>query len=185
LEDIHIIELFFQRTEDAITEIQKKYGKLCQDVARRILPDQRDVEECINDAYFRVWASIPPKRPPSLEAYLARITRNLALDKYAYNTAAQRNTALTEAFEELEAYLSLEDPAGEMTAEWEFHDFLNRFLRLQSKEARRFFLRRYWYGENIREIAQSCHVSEAKVKSSLFHTRTRLRDALEKVRNYI
>lgn len=179
--DEEIIEMFFARAEEAIAHAQEAYGALCQSVVRRILPDQRDVEECVNDMYLRVWNAIPPERPGSLRAYMARIARNLALDRYSYNSASQRNTALTEAFEELEPWLpaSVGDPDSAAENQF-FRQVLNDFLRAQSGEARRFFLRRYWYGESSREIAESCQVSEAKVRTTLFRMRERLRSTLEK-----
>lgn len=160
--DQEIIQLFFQRCEEAVTQTQKKYGALCRSVAQRLLSDPRDTEECVSDTYLRAWNAIPPERPRSLRAYLARITRNLALDRYKYNTAAQRSTALTDAFEELEPWIATEqgDPDTELDAS-ELRRVLNGFLRRQSAEARVFFLRRYWYGESIREIAEECCVSEA------------------------
>lgn len=181
--DQQIIQLFFQRCEEAVTQTQKKYGALCRSVAQRLLADPRDTEECVSDTYLRAWNVIPPERPRSLRAYLARITRNLALDRYKYNTAAQRSTALTDAFEELEPWIATEqgDPDTELDAS-ELRRVLNGFLRRQSAEARVFFLRRYWYGESIREIAEECCVSEAKVKTSLFRTRERLRTELEQER---
>lgn len=179
--DEEIIELFFMRAETAITYTQEKYGALCRTVANRILADERDVEECVSDVYLRVWDAIPPERPRSLRAYLARIARNLALDRYSYNKAAQRDTALTDAWEELEPWLpSFAGDADSAMERQYFRQALNDFLREQSKEARTFFLRRYWYGESNREIAESCHVSEGKVRTSLFRTRERLRDAMEK-----
>ena len=181
--DQQIIQLFFQRCEEAITQTQKKYGALCRSVAQRLLTDPRDTEECVSDTYLRAWNAIPPERPRSLRAYLARITRNLALDRYNYNTAAQRSTALTDAFEELEPWIATGqgNPDTELDAS-ELRRVLNGFLRRQSAEARVFFLRRYWYGESIREIAEECCVSEAKVKTSLFRTRERLRTELEQER---
>lgn len=181
--DQEIIQLFFQRCEEAITQTQKKYGALCRSVAQRLLADPRDTEECVSDTYLRAWNAIPPERPRSLRAYLARITRNLALDRYDYNTAAQRSTALTDAFEELEPWIvaGQGDPDTELDAS-ELRRVLNGFLRRQSAEARVFFLRRYWYGESIREISEECCVSEAKVKTSLFRTRERLRTELEQER---
>lgn len=177
--DEKIIELYFLRAEEAITYTQEKYGKLCRTVAGKILRDQRDAEECVSDAYLHVWNAIPPERPRSLRAYLVRITRNLALDRYSYNMAAQRNTALTDAFEELEPWLPANwgDPASAIDQEY-FRQVLNGFLRKQSSEARSFFLRRYWYGESNREIAENCHVSETKVRTSLSRTRERLRNEL-------
>lgn len=181
MQDEQIIALFFQRSHDAIPQAKQKYGALCKSIARKILPDHRDVEECVNDVLLRLWNAIPPERPISLQAYIARITRNLSLDRYSYNTAGQRSTALTQAFEELEPCLP--DKSGDPISAVEqqhFREVLNRFLRAQSKEARIFFIRRYWYGESIREIADAFHVGESRVKTSLFRTRQRLRETLEK-----
>ena len=180
MEDSQIIALYFQRAESAIQETQEKYGALCRSIARRILPDSRDVEECVSDVYLRVWNAIPPDRPRSLSAYLARIARNAALDRFDYNAAAQRSTALTRAFEELEPWLPArqDTPDGTLEAQ-QIRQVLNDFLRVQSKEARVFFLRRYWYGESLREIANVCRVTEKKVKKSLYTTRKRLHDVLE------
>ena len=182
-EDQKIIQLLFQRSENAIAAVQQKYGALCHCVARRLLADARDTEECVSDAYLHLWNAIPPERPRSLGAYLARITRNLALDRYNYNAAKRRSTALTDAFEELEPWLPTEqgDP-GDETESMELRRVLNGFLRRQTPESRAYFLRRYWYGESIREIAEDCRVSESKVKTSLFRTRERLRDELGKER---
>ena len=180
-EDQQIVRLFFKRSEKAITYTRQKYGSLCISVARRILSDPRDAEECVNDTYLHAWNAIPPEKPDSLKAFLARITRNLALDRYDYNTADQRNTALTEAFEQLEPWLTVK--TGESEAELdsaEINRVLNSFLRKQTLEARTLVLRRYWYGESIRGLAKAFHMSESMVKSSLFRTRNKLRKELEK-----
>lgn len=181
MEDSQIIALFFQREETAISQIHAKYHALCENIARHILPDERDVEECVSDAYLHTWNAIPPDHPHSLQAYLARITRNLSLDRFDYNRAAQRNTALTDAFEELEPALSsFQNSTDRVIEARAFRDFLNCFLRAQSRDARIYFIRRYWYGESIHEIAAACGVGDGKVKSSLFRTRSRLQTAMEK-----
>lgn len=177
MDDAQIIELFFERSETAITQTQEKYGRASFSVARRILSDDRDAEECVSDACLRLWRSIPPERPQSLYSYLMRITRNLALDRLSYHTAEKRNTALESAFEELEACLPAESDITEQT---EFRRILNSFLRSLPRSSRIYFIRRYWYGESIREIAQACRCGEEKVKSSLFRTRNSLRNALVK-----
>lgn len=181
MQDEQIVALFLERSEAAVTQAQIKYKNLCTMIAGRILSDNRDAEECVNDAFLRVWNSIPPEKPRSLGAYLGRITRNLALDRYSYNHADKRNSDLLDAFEELEASLPSSSPDAERTLlQQEFREFINRFLCTQSRTNRIYFIRRYWYGESVKEIATSCHVSEEKVKSSLFRTRNRLRHALEK-----
>ena len=181
MEDSTILALYWDRVEDAVTFTKEKYGALCRSIARRLLNDDRDVDECENDVYIRAWNSIPPERPVCLSAWLARVARNVALDRSKYNVAACRRSALTEAFEELEPWLvAVEGDPQKALDEKEFRHMLNDFLRAQSPEARRFFLRRYWYGESVREIAQTCGVKETKVKTSLFRTRERLRKELER-----
>lgn len=179
--DSMILELYWNRAEDAVTITKEKYGAYCRSIARRLLNDERDVDECENDVYIRAWNSIPPEHPTCLSAWLARVTRNTALDRSKYNAAACRSSALEHAFEELEPWLpaATGDLQTALDAEG-LRQMLNNFLRAQSTEARRFFLRRYWYGETVREIAQACGVKEVKVKTSLFRTRERLRKELER-----
>lgn len=175
MEDSQIVRLFFQRSETALAALQQKFGGLCRSVISHILTDPRDVEECISDTYLRIWNSIPPERPAQLSSYLARIARNAALDRYDYNSAQMRSSALTLAFEELEGCL----PAGDAGSDSQlFSEFMDSFLRAQSKDSRIFFVRRYWYGESIREIAAACHCGEEKVKTSLYRTRNKLRSAM-------
>ena len=180
MDDKQIIDLFFGRSEQAIAQLKQKYSSLCLSVARRILPDTRDAEECLGDVLLKIWNSIPPDQPDSLSAYLSRITRNTALDRYSYNHAEKRSSALTGAFDELEGSLASSFDVERLAQEQEFHRFINEFLRGLKKENRVYFVRRYWYGESITEISTACSVSEEKVKSSLFRTRNRLKTALEK-----
>ncbi len=181
MDDKEIIELFWRKNENAISQTKSKYGGLCRSTAWRILPDARDVEECMSDVLIRLWNAIPPERPHSLKAYIVRITRNLALDRAMYNSADMRKSALTESFEELEACLFDSSGSPERHLEGvELRELLNSFLSNLGKETRIIFVRRYWYGESIREIAQALHTSEGRVKSSLYHTRNRLRKLLEK-----
>lgn len=180
MEQNKIISLFLNRDPQAIAQTKSTYGGLCRSVARRILPDERDIEECINDALFKAWNAIPPEHPECLAAYLSRVVRNLALDRYNYNHAEKRSTSLTDAFEELENSLVSSFCVEQTTEEEEFRQFLNRFLANQPRQNRIYFVRRYWYGESIAEIAAAYKVSEEKVKSSLFRTRNKLKLALER-----
>ena len=182
MEDSQIIAFLFQRSEQAIRAIHEKYGGLCRSVVSNILPDLRDVDECISDTYLRVWRSIPPQHPDRLDSYVARIARNAALDRHDYNRAALRNSSLTQAYEELEYALPSRD--GSLDAVM-FRTFLNHFLRSQKKDARMMFLRRYWYGDSIQQIAATCGCGEDKVKSTLFRIRNKLRDAMIKEGIYL
>ena len=105
IDDEKIIDLFFERDQQAIQELNQKYGELFHALALRILSDRRDAEECVNDAYLGVWNAIPPQRPQVLSAYVCRIVRNLAWKADARNTAARRNSAYDVAMEELEGCL--------------------------------------------------------------------------------
>ena len=183
MKDTQIIELFFRRAGEAITHLAEKYGAMCQNIARRILRDERDSEECVNDTWLQTWNTIPPQRPTYLGGFVGRITRNLALNRLDYNRAQKRDSTLEAAFEELSG--SLPDPGDMVTDEVTLRDFLNRFLRRQSEEHRRYFLRRYWYGMSVQEIARECGVGEEKVKSALFRTRNRLRQAMEEEGVYV
>ena len=180
MDDAGIIALYWQREQAAVRETDKKYGGLCRSVSYRILTDREDAEECVSDVWLRLWNAIPPERPRSLAAYITTVTRRLALDKCDYNRAAQRRSDLTVAFEELEGCLPAEDGAVRALEQQEFRRVLNDFLRKLTRQSRTYFVRRYWYGESIREIADSCGAGEEKVKSSLFRTRQRLRTVLEK-----
>ena len=182
MEDAQIISLFFQRSEQALRALQEKYSGLCRSIVSKILPDARDVDECISDTYLRVWRSIPPQHPDRLDSYIARVARNAALDRHDYNRASLRNSALTLAYEEREYALPARDEAVDAMA---FRTFLNQFLRSQKKDARIMFIRRYWYGDSVQQIATAFGCGEEKVKSSLFRTRNKLRNAMLKEGIYL
>ena len=182
MEDLQIIELLFRRSELAITALQQQFGGLCRSVISNILPDSRDVEECISDTYLRVWNSIPPQHPTRLDSFIARIARNVALDRFDYNTASMRHTGLTLAYEELEPYLPSH---AQETDSADFRSFINRFLHSLPKATRIMFIRRYWYGESITQIANAFECTEEKVKSTLFRTRNKMRQAMMKEDIYL
>ena len=148
MDDNDIIELFWQRSEDALTECGSKYGGYCRTVAKNILSNDGDADECVNDTWFRAWNAIPPARPPRLKAFLAKITRNLALDRYENAHAQKRGGGNVEiALEELADIPAPEADSGEITKA------INRFLRSESPENTDIFVKRYWFLQSIREIA--------------------------------
>ena len=154
LDDSKIIDLFYERSEQAIIELSQKYGSVCTKVANNILNDVRDTEECVNDAYLGAWNTIPPQRPNPLLSYVCRIVRNLAIKKYHANTAAKRNSSYDVALDELEncfpASTSVEDEfnAGEIARS------IDRFLETLDKENRIMFVRRYWHSDSIADLRQ-------------------------------
>lgn len=181
MQDEQIIELYWARSENAITETANKYGKYCYHIAYNILYNNEDSEECVNDTYWKAWGVMPPQRPQRLATFLGKITRNLALHRHEKDTAKKRGAGqVALALEELSECLSAGNGVEEAMEERLLVEALNRFLAEQSPEVRRIFLRRYWYLSEIREIAMDYRISESKAKVMLHRTRKRLRQFLEK-----
>lgn len=180
LKDHEIIDLFFERSEQAITELISKYGAAIKKVASNILNNAQDVEECTSDTYLHVWNRIPPARPQYLGAYVCRIARNVSLNRYHANTAEKRNSHYDVALQELEATIpalstvETEYDAKELTA------YLNRFLSGLQPDDRYLFLRRYWYGDGISEIAGNLNISPHNASVRLFRLRQKLLTLLQK-----
>ena len=179
MEDKRIVALFWERREQALELVREKYGKLCRRIAYNLLGNEQDVEECENDTYLAAWNAIPPARPDSLSAYLARITRNVALDRFDRRTAQKRGG-------ETELLLSeLLDVAAADTVEDAFDGahvalLIARFLDGETAEYRWLFVRRSWYGDPLAVMAKASGVSENALKVRLHRQRERLRDHLKK-----
>lgn len=180
MDDSKIIELFFERSEQAIIELSNKYGAICSKVADNILNNRLDSEECVNDAYLGVWNTIPPQRPNPLLSYVCRIVRNLALKKYHENTAQKRNSyydvALDEIADCIPASFSIED---EIMAK-EAAGVIDDFLETLDQQSRIMFIRRYWYADSIEEIAALFHKSKHYISVRLSRIRKALRQYLGK-----
>ena len=178
MDDEKIIEMFFDRNELALNETEQKYGRYCFAVSYRILNSNEDSEECVNDTWLAAWNAIPPKKPESLRGFLARICRNISLDRLDFLKADKRNQNVTEAFEELEAFLS----GGEenIPEEMFMREAVNRFLASLDRKTRIIFMRRYWYFCSIPEIAESMGISENSVRVTLHRTKLRMKSFFEK-----
>lgn len=180
LDDKRIIELFLERSEQAIIELSKKYGSICSKVAFNILNNTQDTEECVNDAYLGIWNTIPPQNPNPLLSYVCRIVRNLAIKKYHKNTAAKRNSIYDVALDELEncfpSFASVED---EFNAN-ELARIIDRFLATLDEENQMMFVRRYWYSDSISDIAKRFQTSNNHVSVRLLRTREKLKAYLKK-----
>ena len=180
LKDHEIVELFFERSEQAITELILKYGRTVRTVASNILNNAQDIEECQSDTYFQVWNRIPPTRPDSLGAYVCRIARNVCLKRYHSNTAEKRNSYYDVALEELEATIpSLSMVESDYDAK-ELTQYLNAFLSGLDKADRYLFMRRYWYGDRVSEIAKNLDISAHTASVRLFRLRQKLQHYLQK-----
>lgn len=178
MKDDEIISQFFARDEDAIEQTRQKYGRLIKSVAMGILHSDEDAEECENEVYLRVWNSIPPTIPKYLSAYLCKISRGVAIDRYNYNHAAKRGEALS--IDELSVFLSGGESAEDSLTESELTKLLNSFLKSQDYNTRVIFLRRYWFADSIKEIAQRLHLNAGTVKVRLSRTNKKLREYLKK-----
>lgn len=180
MEDSEIIDLYWQRSERAVSASEEKYGAYCTVLADHILNDPEDARECVNDTWLAAWSSIPPHRPARLGAYLSKITRNLSLNRAKARSAEKRGAGQRElVLAELEDCVP--DPRGveEAVEERELTAALNRFLRAQSAPRRNIFLRRYWYLVPVRELAEEYGMSESAMTSLLFRMRGKLRQFLE------
>lgn len=181
MNDLEIIALFFARQENAISATADKYGNYCHAIAYNILFNNSDAEECVNDTYLGAWNSIPPQRPNNLAAYLGKITRNLALNRYKHNTVAKRGYGQVEiALSELENCISDNTDVEQAVEDSLIVSVINRFLYAHSLKNRNIFIRRYWYLCSIQDIADSYKMSESNVKVLLFRMRNELKKQLEK-----
>ena len=178
MDDEKIIELFFNRSEQAIEEVDKKYGNTCYNISYNILHNKLDAEECVNDAYLGAWNAIPPARPNPLLTYLCKIVRNLSLKRYEFNTAIKRNSTYDVAMEELESCLSSPETVESEIALKELTYIIDNFLDSLSTENCVIFLRRYWFSDTYSDIAARVGMTEKNVSVRL----TRIR---EKLRNYL
>ncbi|MBQ8800149.1 MAG: sigma-70 family RNA polymerase sigma factor [Lachnospiraceae bacterium] len=176
MEDSEILELFLERKELALSELERKYGTRLKILAGRMVPEE-DAEECVNDTYLAVWNSVPPNRPEYLFAYAAKICRNLVLNKIERDKAAKRSAAVVELSAELMECIPDNVQVGDETG---LRELIVKFLKDLPEEKRKLFLRRYWYGESVKELAMAFGYRESKVKSILFRLRKQLWSELKK-----
>lgn len=180
MEDKQIVDLYWERSESAISETQRKYGKYCYFIAHNILYNIEDSEECVNDTYMRAWNSMPQQRPSVLKTFLGKITRNLALNRYkALSTNKRNGGQVPFALDELHECIPGEDNTANIVDDLTLTEILNHFLASLSEEQRKIFMRRYWYLSSIKEIADEYGVGESKVKMTLMRSRNELKTLLE------
>ena len=178
MDDRLIVDLYFARSEKAISETDKKYGRYCRYIASNILHSDTEAEECVDDAYMNTWSAIPPERPNSLRAFVGRITRNLALNRYEHKRAQKRYAGIEAALDEIEELISA--PEESIVDTMALCDSINEFLGRITRKSRIIFVKRYWYLASIKEIADEIGASESSVKVSLHRTRCELKEFLEK-----
>ena len=179
MEDKQIVDLYWQRSEIAILETSKKYGQMCYSIAYKILRDNEDSEECLNDTYLSAWNSMPTNRPNILTAFLAKITRNLSINRYVHNSAQKRGGGEhTLAFEELTNFARSADDPEAIIDEMHLSRVLNEFLDGLSERNHDIFLSRYWENSTIAEIAEIYGMNQNTVKTSLHRMKEELKEVL-------
>ena len=179
MNDKNIVDLYFNRDEEAITQTDKKYGRYCYSIAYNILTNKEDAEESVSDTYMTAWRAIPPRRPSVLSTFLGKITRHISIDRWRERSANKRGGGeVTLALEELEDCV-----AGLQNVEMEYErkELIRayvKFLDTLPITERRVFLCRYWYVDSVEAIAEKYGFSQSKVKTMLYRTRVKLRKQL-------
>lgn len=181
MEDSRIVDLYWQRSADAITETHAKYGNYCYAIAHNILANAQDAEECVNDTWLGAWNAMPVHRPERLAPFVGKITRALACNRYNAARAEKRGGGqLPLVLEELGDCVPAAPSAAQAAEDRELEQALDRFLHTLPEQACSIFLRRYWFAEPLADIAQRYHLNTNTVKTSLFRSREKLRRYLEK-----
>ena len=178
MEDAGIIELFFERSEQGIRELDIKYGKACRKLSYNIVNDRQDAEECVNDAYLGAWNAIPPVKPDPLLTYICKIVRNISLNLYHRKEAAKRSSRYTIAMEEIEACIAATNAVEAEIEAVELAHIIERFLDTLTVENRVLFMRRYWFSDSCRDIAGFMGLTEKNVSVRLIRIREKLRQYL-------
>ena len=179
MDDKQIIKDLFCRAERGIESLAHRFGKQLYRMARNICESDRDAEECVNDTYLALWNAIPPASPDPLTPYVYRTGRNIALKHLRASTAEKRNASYDLSLDELEDCLPDRDPDRELDAR-AIGRAIDRFLSLQSRDARVIFLRRYWFGDSVKAIAEALGKSQSGVSVHLNRTRGKLKEFLIK-----
>lgn len=183
LQEQQMIEKLFARSEDVFTDMEATYGKLCSRIICQILnQDKEDTRECMNDVYLGVWNTIPPQRPQSLQAYICKIARNVALKRLEYHTSQKRHGMTVSMQEELDTCLP---PAKNEYDELELAEIMNQFLVTLDRESRILFVRRYWYADSVEELAVNFGYSKNHISVKLGRIRKKLKKYLEKEDIYV
>ena len=177
--DAQIVEMYWERNEQAISVTAEKYGTYCYSVAYGILHNEEDSKESVNDTYMSAWNSMPPHKPNVLKTFLGKITRRLSIDKLKRKNAEKRGGEIAEILDELSECIS---PIGDPIAETEkemLDKTINALVKELNDKEQRVFLCRYWYAKPVKEIAKLFGFSESKVKVMLMRTRNKLKARLE------
>ena len=180
MEDKQIVELYWARSETAISETEKKYGRYCHYIAYQILCNDADAEEIVNDTYLKTWNTVPPMRPDPLKPYVGTISRQLALNRYEAQNTQKRGGQAPLVLEELSECIPDTDGGGDIGESVALSDALTRFLWALPERTRNIFVRRYFYMSPVAEIAEDFAMKESNVTMHLLRTRRKLEQFLKK-----
>ena len=180
MEDLQIVNLYFERDESAIAETDKKYGALCRGVAMRILSIREDAEECVNDAYLQAWNSIPPLRPTNFGAWLGKVVRNRAINLWNKNHRQKRYAGMEQLLDELQECVPSPQTVECALEERELSAAIDGWLLTLSRRDRVLFVRRYWFGISVNELAKECGATPKGLAKRMYHLRQKLKLALER-----
>lgn len=179
MEDSRIIELYFQRDEAAISETAAKYGTYCHRLAWNILSVEEDAQECVNDTWLQAWNAIPPGRPDRLGAWLGRVVRNIAFNLWNKNHRKKRYAGMEQLLTELEECIPSPESVEEELEAKELTGAVDTWLGSLSREDRVLFLRRYWYGEAVKELAEEAGMPPGRLAKRMYGLRQSLKGRLE------
>ena len=180
MEDKQIVELYWARSETAISETEKKYGRYCHYIAYQILENDEDAKEVVNDTYLKTWNTIPPQRPEPLKPYVGTISRQLAIDVYKGQHAKKRGGQVPHVLNELSECIPDHNNDSDIGESVALSDALNRFIFALPQRTRNIFVRRYFYLSPIAEIAKDLSMKESNVTMHLLRTRKKLAHFLKK-----
>ena len=179
MDDTQIIALYFARDEAAITQTASKYGTGLKRMAQNLLYNTEDAEECVNDTYHAAWNQIPPTYPQCLFAFLGRIVRNISISRIRMQKAKKRDTGLEVLLSELEDCIPSGNTVEQVIEGQELTGYISDWLKTLTKEERICFVRRYWHGEEVKELAVKCHVTAAQMAQRMLRLRKSLKKYLE------
>ena len=185
MDDTQIVQLYWDRDERAISATSDKYGNYCTSIAKNILGNPEDAEECVNDTYLNAWNTMPPHRPSILSIFLGKITRNLAFNKYKHNHVMKRgNGEIAVVLDELAECVSGVDDVEQEIDRRELVATINSFLETLPPKKRNIFICRYWYSDSVSSIARRYEMTESNVSVTLNRLRSKLKEYLSE-RGYV
>mgnify|MGYP003289013883 FL=1 len=179
MDDKQIIDLYFARDEQAIAETEQKYGRFCWRIAMNVLDVWEDAEECVSDTYLSAWKQIPPTRPQSLKAFLGRIVRNLSISRFRAMRAKKRYNGMEVLLSELGDCVPSDQHVEQIAEAKEFSGYISEWLDSLPEEDCMLFVRRYWFGDAVQELAEKCGITAAQMAQRMLRLRKGLRAALE------